>query len=329
MKAIEVSQFGLTNGMVLKEIAEPTAGAGEVKVRLAAAGINPNETYVMTGTYAFFIPQLPFTPGFDGAGIVEAVGPDVTKFKAGDRVYIAGFGAAKNTGTYAEKVVVSEAACHSLPDNVSFEQGAALGIPGTAAYRALFIRGQIKPEDTVLIHGASGGVGLLAIQMAKSVGAKVIGTASSPEGRASILSHGADFALAHITAANKAELMKLTGDKGVDLIIEFLANVNLQTDLEILAKYGRVVVVGNRGAIEINPRFMMAKDTDIRGMGVPNYTPEEMAQCFNALEKMLSDGSLVPVLGETFALADANRAHEVVMDRKSNGKLIFKISDLA
>lgn len=329
MKAIEVSQFGLTNGMVLKEIAEPTAGAGEIKVRLAAAGINPNETYVMTGTYAFFIPQLPFTPGFDGAGIVEAVGPDVTKFKAGDRVYIAGFGARKNTGTYAEKVVVSEAACHSLPDNVSFEQGAALGIPGTAAYRALFIRGQVKPEDTVLIHGASGGVGLLAIQMAKSVGARVIGTASSPEGRASILSHGADFALAHITSDNKAELMKLTGDKGVDLIIEFLANVNLQTDLEILARYGRVVIVGNRGAIEINPRLMMGKDTDIRGMGVPNYTLEEMAQCFIALEKMLSDGSLVPVLGETFTLADANRAHEVVMDRKSNGKLIFKISDLA
>lgn len=329
MKAIVVSKFEVKNGMELMDIPEPSTGPGEVKVSLAAAGINPNETYVMTGKYAFFIPELPFTPGFDGAGIVEEVGEGVENFKAGDRVYIAGFGAEKNTGTYAEKVVVSSEACHILPDNISFEEGAALGIPGTAAYRALFIRGQIKENDTVLIHGASGGVGQLSVQMAKGIGAKVIGTASSEEGRKTILDNGADFAINHVTEANKNELLQLNGGNGVDLIIEFLANVNLQTDLDILNQYGRVVVVGNRGTIEINPRSMMGKDTDIRGMGVPNYTPEELQKCFNELDEMLKSGVLKPVIGQTFNLEEANPAHVVVLDRKSTGKLIFKIQDLS
>ena len=326
MKAIVVDQYGVEDAMQLKDIPEPIPAKDEVLIALKNAGVNPNETYVLTGSYAFFSPPLPFTPGFDGAGIVDAVGDDVTEFKPGDRVYIAGFMARSNTRTYAEKAAVSVDGVQHLPDNVSFEPRAALGIPATAAYRAIYIRGDVKEGETVLIHGASGGVGLLSIQMAKEAGATVIGTASSEEGRALVLEYGADYAMDHLSADNKEELLKLCRGKGPDVIIEFLANVNLGLDMEVIAKYGRIVVVGNRGSIEVNPRLLMAKDSDILGLGVPNYTPEEYMAALNKISELLEQEKLVPVVGRHFTLSEAGEAHRVIMDEKTRGKLVFAIS---
>lgn len=325
MKAIIVRQYGVPNAMQLEEVAQPAPAKGQIRIRLKNAGINPNETYVLTGTYAFYTPALPFTPGFDGAGIVEETGEGVTAFKPGDRVYLAGFMAAYSSGTYAEQVVVSSDAVHALPDNISFAQGAALGIPAAAAYRAVCLRGQAAPGDTVLIHGASGGVGLLAIQLAKAAGAKVIGTASSEEGRQLIMAQGADAAMAHLGPQTLAELKTHAGEKGPDLIIEFLANHNLALDMEAIAPYGRIVVVGNRGTIEINPRLLMTKESDIRGMGVPNYPPDEYRLAFEQIGQLLEQGQLTPVIGRHFALEEAREAHQVILDQKTRGKLIFDL----
>lgn len=327
MKAIRVHQYNIPNAMLLEEVPVPSPGPGQIRIRMKNAGINPNETYVLTGTYAFFTPELPFTPGFDGAGIVDQVGEGVTRFVPGDRVYLGGFMAEHNSGTYAEQTIVSQEAVQKLPDNISFAQGAALGIPAAAAYRAVFIRGEVKAGDHVLIHGASGGVGLLSIQMAKALGAVVIGTASSEEGRQLILEMGADHAIDHLSRDTSLEEVRgLTGGKGPDVIIEFLANVNLALDMELIARYGRIVVVGNRGSIEINPRLLMGKDSDIRGLGIPNYTPEEYQESFRVINELLAQGALTPVIGRHFSLEEANAAHKVILDQKTKGKLIFDIS---
>lgn len=180
MKSIQVTQFGGPEKLVFKDVKDVVAEKGEVCVRLYAAGVNPSDTYTLAGTYAFSIPQLPYTPGLDGAGVVESIGEEVTNVHVGDRVFIASLMGSKNTGTFAQKVVCDATLVHPLPSHVSFEQGAALGVPALTAYRALFQRACLKPGQTVLIHGASGGVGLQVVQMAKSHGAKVIGTASKP-----------------------------------------------------------------------------------------------------------------------------------------------------
>lgn len=323
MQAVRVHQFAVPNAMKLETIQDPMPGPGQVRIRLANAGINPNETYVLTGTYAFYTPELPFTPGFDGAGIIDALGEDVTSFRLGDRVYLAGFMAPVNTGTYAEKVVASASHVHALPDNVSFAQGAALGIPAAAAYRAVFIQGEVTRGTKVFIHGASGGVGLVAIQLAKAAGATVIGSASSEAGRQLILETGADRAMDHLSKDNLDELRELAGGTGPDVIIEFLANHNLAMDMEVIARYGRIIVIGNRGTIEINPRLLMGKDSQIRGLGIPNYRPEEYEECFRTIHEYLVQGRLIPVVGRHFSLEEANEAHRIILDQKTRGKLIF------
>ncbi|HYX42813.1 MAG TPA: alcohol dehydrogenase catalytic domain-containing protein, partial [Pyrinomonadaceae bacterium] len=176
MKTIRVHEFGGPEVLRLEEVEAPQAGAGQVVVRVAAAGVNPVEVYIRSGMYARK-PELPFTPGMDGAGTVEACGADVQRVRAGDRVYIAG----SLSGTYAERALCLESQVHPLPAAVSFQQGAAMGVPYATAYRALFDRGQAKPSETVLVHGATGGVGIAAVQLARAAGLTVIGTGGTDE----------------------------------------------------------------------------------------------------------------------------------------------------
>src|SRR2546421_10060541 len=178
MKTIRVHEFGGPEVLRLEEVEAPQAGAGQVVVRVAAAGVNPVEVYIRSGMYARK-PELPYTPGMDGAGTVEACGADVQRVRAGDRVYIAG----SLSGTYAERALCLESQVHPLPAAVSFQQGAALGVPYATAYRALFDRGQAKPSETVLVHGASGGVGIAAVQLARAAGLTVIRTGADAGGR--------------------------------------------------------------------------------------------------------------------------------------------------
>jgi NADPH:quinone reductase len=318
MKAIRVAAFGGPEVLRLEEVPTPKPGPGEVLVRIHATGVNPVETYIRAGTYAR-LPELPYTPGNDGAGVVEQVGADVTEFKAGDRVYTAG----SLTGTYAEFALCRKEQVHSLPANVSFAQGAAIGTPYATAYRGLLQRAVAKPGETVLVHGASGAVGTAAVQLARTDGLRVFGTAGSDQGLKLARQQGAHEVFDHRAPDHFEEVMKATGGRGIDIIVEMLANVNLGKDLKILAKGGRVVIIGSRGPVEINPRDTMQRDADIRGMILPNTPPVEMASIHAGLVAGLENGTLRPVIGKEFALAEAAEAHRAVMKPGALGKIVL------
>ena len=318
MKAIRVAEFGDPGVLKLVEVPAPVPAAGQVLVRIHAIGVNPVETYIRSGNYTRK-PELPYTPGSDGAGIIEAAGPGVTNFKPGERVYTAG----SVTGTYAELALCTVGQVHRLPGAVTFAQGAAVGVPYATAYRALFQRGQAQPGETVLIHGASGGVGLAAVQLARAGGLRVFGTASTEKGRLLVLNEGAHQVFDHSQHKYWDKILEATGKRGLDLILEMVANRNLAMDLSLLAPRGRVVVIGSRGKIEVDPRDTMSRDADVRGMVLFNTPPDEMAQIHAALFAGLENGTLRPVVAQEFPLVKAPYAHGAVMDAGAAGKIVI------
>ena len=321
MKAIRVHEFGGPAVLKLEDVADPKPGPGEVLVRVRAAGVNPVDAYIHTGTYARK-PPLPYTPGQDGAGEVEAIGADVKEFRPGDRVYIAGVGGTvAGAGTYADRAVCVPAQLHRLPARTTFAQGAALGVPYCTAYRALFQRANARPGETVLVHGATGGVGIAAVELAHARGSIVIGSGGTDKGLAASREHGADVVVNHRDPNYADAIMKATGGRGVNLIVEMAAHINLDRDLGLLAKFGRVVVVGNRGRVEIDARQAMGRDASILGMTLFNVAEAEMAEMHAALIAGLENGTLNPVVGREMALADAARAHEAVMEPGALGKI--------
>jgi NADPH2:quinone reductase len=320
MKAIVVREFGPAEVMKLEEVPNPSPGPGQVLVRVKAVGVNPVEVYIRTGTYARK-PNLPYTPGTDVGGVVEAVGPDVKHAKKGDRVYT--HGTASGYGGYAERTLCEEAQVHPLPEKISFAQGAALGVPYGTAWRALFSRAQARPGETLLIHGASGGVGVAATQLARAYGMRVIGTAGTDRGIALVRAQGAHDVFNHKDADCLSKVMTLTGGRGVDVVLEMLANVNLDRDLEVLALRGRVMVVGNRGRVEIDPRKMMGKDGTILGMTMFNATAEDHRAIHAALVAGLETGTVNPVIGRELPLAQAAQAHAAVMEPGAYGKIVL------
>lgn len=318
MKAIVVREYGGPEVLAVADMAVPQPSGRQVLVRIAAAGVNPVDTYLRSGNHAH-APKLPYTPGKDAAGTVEAVGDRVTNFRPGDRVYTAD----SLTGTYAEYSLCEENQLGRLPDNVSFEQGAGVWTPYATSYRALFQKAGAKSGETVLIHGASGGVGIAAVQWAKNAGATVVGTASSDEGKRLVRDQGADLVLDHLSADHFAEILDLTDGRGVDVIIEMLANVNLENDFSALAMFGRIVIVGNRGSIEFTPRLAMTKDATIYGMSLFNSSEAERDEIHAAICKGLDSGYIVPVVRESIPLAEAARSHREVIEAKGFGKIVL------
>ena len=314
MQAIRVHHFGEPDVLQLEELPDLVPAPGQVLIETRAIGVNPVETYFRSGTYGPM--SFPYTPGTDCAGVVRASGADVRDFAPGDRVYTF----KTLTGAYASLALADPATVRTLPDKISFEQGASLGVPAATAYRAVFIRGRAQPGETILVHGGTGGVGTIAIQLARAAGLTVIASAGDQQGKHLVLAQGAHFAVDH---AAPAQVMPLTNNRGVDLIIEPLANKNLQTDLEMLAPAGRVVVVGSRGKIEINPRDTMKREADIRGLTLFAATPAELRSIHAALLAGLENGSLRPVVGKKIPLAEAPRAHREIMNDKARGKLVL------
>jgi NADPH2:quinone reductase len=320
MKAIVVKEFGAPEVMRLEEVSTPTLNKNQVLVRVKAAGVNPVDTYIRGGQYASK-PNLPFTPGKDAAGIVEAVGERVDRVKVRSRVYTAG----SVSGTYAEFALCEENQVWALPDNISYEQGAGVFVPFATAYRALFQKGRAEKGETILVHGASGGVGSAAVQWAKNFGLKIIGTASSESGKTLVKEQGADFVLDHSAENYLEEIKQITDGKGVNIILEMLANENLTKDFEVLAMFGRVVVIGNRGSLEFNPRLVMGKDAAIYGMSLFNALPADFQEIHDAIYEGLLEGYLNPIVGKTFPLAQAAQAHHEVMETKAFGKIILEV----
>jgi NADPH2:quinone reductase len=317
MKAIVVREFGPPGVMKLEEVPDPVAGSGQVVIRVRAAGVNPVDTYIRSGAYARK-PNLPYTPGTDIGGVVESVGQGVSRVRPGDRVY-----AHAVNGGCAERALCEEWQVHPLPDRASFQQGAAIGVPYATAWRALFIRAHARAGETVLVHGASGGVGTAAIQLARSHGMRVIGTAGTDAGLQLVRDQGAHEALNHRDPAYFDRIMPLTGGAGVHVVLEMLANVNLDRDLDVLAFRGRVVVIGSRGRIEIDPRKTMGKDAAVLGMTLFNATREEFVEIHSGIRAGLENGTLTPVIGREMPLDQTARAHEAVMEPGAMGKLVL------
>ncbi|HKP29682.1 MAG TPA: NADPH:quinone reductase [Gemmatimonadales bacterium] len=325
MKAVVVHKFGGPEVLSIEEQPDPSPGTGQVLIDNKAAGVNPVDAYIRAGQYAR-LPSLPYIPGWDGAGVVAEVGSGVSDFKKGDRVYFSGTSAGRSAGAYATRVVCSAHQVHALPARLSFAQGAAIGVPYATAHRALFGRAQVKSGETVLIHGASGSVGLAATQLAKAAGCTVIGTAGSDPGLALVKQQGAKHAVKHGTPDAAKEILALTDGKGVNAIIEMLANVNLDTDLGLLAVSGRVVVVGNRGRVEIDARQTMAKESAILGMTLWHLTDEQLSGLQDQMASGFADGTLNPVVGSEVPITEAGAAHSKVFGGATTGKIVLLLS---
>jgi NADPH2:quinone reductase len=318
MKAIRVHAFGGPEVLKLEEVPDLKPGANQVLVDVKAIGVNPVDTYIRAGKYG--PREFPFTPGADAAGVVESVGQGVTQYKPGDRVYLS----RAASGAYAQKAIAGIHDVYPLPDKITFQQGAAIGVPYGTAFRAFHHRGRAQPGETVLVHGATGGVGLAAVQIARAFGCRVIGTGGSDAGRQLALREGAHHALDHHDPNYLEQIKQLSADRGgVDLILEMLANVNLAKDLPLLAKTGRVVVIGSRGTIEIDPRDTMGRDADIRGMTLMNATPQELVAMHMAIRAGLENGTLRPIIDHEMPLADAAKAHDEVLEGNSHGKIVL------
>ncbi|XP_003260252.1 quinone oxidoreductase isoform X2 [Nomascus leucogenys] len=286
MRAVRVFEFGGPEVLKLQsDIAVPIPKGHQVLIKVHACGVNPVETYIRSGTYSRK-PLLPYTPGSDVAGVIEAVGDNASAFKKGDRV----FTSSTISGGYAEYALAADDTVYKLPEKLDFKQGAAIGIPYFTAYRALIHSARVKAGESVLVHGASGGVGLAACQMARAYGLKVLGTAGTEEGQKIVLQNGAHEVFNH---------------REVNYI-------------------DKIKVVGNRGTIEINPRDTMAKESSIIGVSCFSSTKEEFQQYAAAIQAGMEIGWLKPVIGSQYPLEKVAEAHEnIIHGSGATGKMIL------
>lgn len=317
MRAIRVHRFGGPEVLSLESLPDPVASHAQVVVRVHAIGVNPVDTYIREGTYG--PREFPFTPGYDASGVIESVGAGVTDWKPGDRVVLYRPAA----GTYAERVLSEATALFRLPASATFEQGASLGVPYLTAHVALFGRGRAQRGETVLVHGATGGVGVAAVQLAARAGLRVLGTGGTERGRELVRQQGVERVFDHTKPGCIDEIRSATGGKGPDLIIEMLANVNLENDLALLHTRGRVVIVGSRGTIQITPRHTMRGNLDVLGMSLHNCTPAEIASAFAEIAAGVEEHTVRPIVGTTLPLDQAARAHEQIMAPGAFGKIVL------
>lgn len=318
MRAIRVAAHGGPEVLRIEEVGDPAPGPGEVVLRIAAAGVNPVEAYLRAGTHSR-APTLPWTPGSDGAGNVEAVGPDVRDLAPGDRVYTAG----SLSGTYAERALCRADQVHALPERLSFAEGAGIHVPYATAWRALHGKARARAGEVLLVHGATGGVGIAAVQMGLATGMTVVATGGSERGRELARAQGAHVVLDHGVPGHLDGIPALTGGRAPDVILENLADRNLEGDLRAAAPFARIVVVGSRGRIEIDPRDAMTRDLTVMGISLFNLAREELAAIHGEIGKGLAAGILRPVVGREFPLAEAPAAHAALMEPGARGKLVL------
>jgi NADPH2:quinone reductase len=319
MKAIQVSQFGSPDVLTLVELPDPTPAAGQVMIRVHAAGVSPLDTYVREQSHGAPTPNLPYIPGFEAAGEIAEIGEGVTAFKVGDRVYTNTF-----LGAYSELIVHDASSVYQLPDSVSFAQGTMLSNSYPTAYYALFNLAHAKAGDRVFVHGASGAVGTAAVQLAKAAGMTVVGTAGSDRGLDLVRQEGAHYALNHREPNYLQQALELTEGKGFDIILEMNASKKLADDVALVGTFGRIIVIGGTdAAVTFDPTPILWKGASIIGLYIGLTTPEESAQIHGALFTQFQNNALRPIVGQEFALADVAKAHEAVHQVSSAGKIVL------
>ena len=317
MKAIRIHQFGEPEVMQLLEIPAPIVGDGQVLVQVHAAGVNPLDTYLRAGAkIGDYNPQLPYTPGNDAAGVVVAIGAGVSRVKVGDRVY-----GQPLTGSYAELAVCNESQVYPLPSNISFAQGSAVNISCRTAYYSLFTLGKATAGEIVLIHGASGSVGSAAVQLAIASGLTVIGTASSDAGLQLIQDLGAHYVFNHRSADYLAQIASVTGDGGINIILEMAANANLTKDLGLMAPAGRIIVIGGQGQVSIDPVNIIGLGVSIIGVRLSLLDETTNAAIHQAMYSSWEQGKLSPVVSQKIPLKEAPRAHREVEKSGTIGRI--------
>lgn len=317
MNALRIHEFGQPPHWGIDELPDPQPGPGQTRVRIEAAGVNPVDIYVAAGTYAIR-PDLPYTPGMDAAGVVEAVGDGVTSLEPGERIFIAATTAGKLQGAYASHCLCEERWVRPLSSRLTFGQGAALNVPYVTAFRALFDVAKVRRGERVLIHGATGGVGLATLEIARAHGFFTIATGGSEEGRALLRRRGADVVLNH-----HADDYLGSVEEPPDVIVEMLANVNLQPDIEAIAPKGRIVVIGNRGETTINPRGLMGKQASISALTYWSGGDRAIARALGAIVQGIEAGEINPVVQQEYGMEDIESAWKQVMDAPSGGKVIL------
>lgn len=314
MKAVQVHQFGGADVLQYEEIAPPQPRPDEVLIRVKAAGINPVDVLYREGKLSI---PLPFIPGSDCAGIVEAVGREVRHVSVGDRV----FAGSVEQGAYTELMKCRANLVFPLPRNMSYSQGAALFIPYFTAFRALVGYGRLQPGEVVLIHAATGGVGTAAVQIAKELGAEIIATGGSVEGRELLKTLGATHVVDHRQPDHYQAIMKLTGGKGIDVLIEIISGY-FRSDLEVMAPFGRIVsVVG--GMFELPVHELMHRDITLTGFEVFNTPDSDNQAVAEWLTCHLEKGSFQPVIREEFPMDCVSAAHKLLARPGAAGKLIL------
>lgn len=327
MKAVRVQRFGGPEVLQVDcQVPVPQVGEEQVMVRVIFAGINPVETYIREGQYSR-LPDLPYCPGTDAAGYVHQVGRNVSNLKQGDRVFVSGNSSgSNNSGSYAQYVVTDATYVFPLHPRLSFAQGASLGVPFFTAYKALILRAETKPGETVLIHGASGAVGTAAVQIARALGAIVVGTAGTKDGMDVVTRCGAHHVFNHNHKSYEKKMVDHIGC--FDVIIEHLANINLGHDVQMLKERARVIVVGCRGGVSINPRHLMMPEASIRGVALAATMQGEWAQMGAAIVAGIESGWVNPVINKEYGMDEVQQVHyDIIHSKGAKGKLVLKVTE--
>ncbi|KAJ1523448.1 hypothetical protein ONE63_001305 [Megalurothrips usitatus] len=320
MRAVQIQKFGGPEVLQVDHVQVPEEKDHEVLVQVKCCGINPIDVYIREGGFAV-LPPLPLILGKEVSGTVIKKGKDVTKFKEGDRVYCC----LPWNGGYAENVVCSEDHTFLLSEKLSFPQGAGMYVPYFTAYRALVIKCKMQAGENILIHGASGAVGIAAVQLAKNRGLCVVGTAGTEAGLEVVRKAGADYVFNHREADHLKRAYETTDGKGFDVLLENMAHINLGKDLMVLSQQARLAVVGSRDEVKVIPRHLIYTEAMVVGIKLLANTKEEMQEMGNALYEGANAGWVNPIIDQEFDFDSAKEAHSLILsNRGARGKLVFK-----
>ena len=330
MRAIIVDKFGAPERLRVGDVAEPVPKADEVLVTVYAAPVNYVDLLVIGGTYQF-LPPLPFTPGKGPAGVVAALGRNVTSLQVGDRVL-----AMAEQGGYAEAVTVVANQCYRLPPSMSFTEAASLSLVYDTAWFALRERARLEAGETVLVLGASGGVGQAAVQLARAMGARVLAGILRPEREASVRAAGADSVIdlsaTDLRDSLRAQVYAVTEERGVDIILDPLGGTIFEAAVRALAWCGRLVVIGfAAGAIPtIRTNYLLLKNIEISGLQISDYRkrrPERVAACFAEIFSLYEQGKVKPATATAFPLVRAGEALTALREQRAAARAVLRLRD--
>lgn len=326
MRAWLCRGWGGPERLALEAVPIPGVGPGQVRLAVHAAGVNFADTLIIAGKYQEK-PAFPFAPGFEAAGIVLETGPGVTGIRPGDRVM-----ALLDHGAYAGQVVAQAADIFRIPDRMDFATAAGFPITYGTSHLALWDRAALQPGETLLVHGAAGGVGLTAVEIGKAMGATVIATAGGPEKLAVAAAHGADHLIDYSAEDIRARVKDLTGGRGADVVYDPVGGDVFDASLRCIAWGGRLLVIGFAGGRvpQIPANHLLVKNCSVIGLYWGSYrkqAPQRVAESFRTLFQWFEDGKLKPHISHRLDFAQAVEALALLAQRKSTGKVVLTLQD--